>query len=325
MATIEVVKGGIESAVQDFPGRLGYWSIGIPPSGPMDSFAFRLANRLVGNEVGEAALEVAAGMAAFKFLKDTCLAITGADMQPTVNSSSVPMWENVLVKSKDVLELRTLRGSGFRTYIALAGGIDVPVYLGSRSTFAAGGFGGFNGRALKAGDVLETFNPSTPISQLTGRTLKSPIPAYTSELQIEVMEGPHSAPDFFTEDDMKSFFSEPFKVDLNSNRLGYRLAARKWTWARPDGGIAGKHPSNILDNGYSVGAVNVSGDQPIILTVDGPSLGGFVCCACVISASLWKIGQARPGRDNLRFKKVSMDEATDKRKSLERSLIEAVD
>ena len=310
--------------VQDFPGRLGYWSLGIPPSGPMDSFAFRLANRLVGNDVGDAALEVAAGMAVFRVLKDTSLAIAGADMQPTLNGSSVPMWENVVVKANDVLEFRTLKGSGFRAYISLAGGIDVPLYLGSRSTFAAGGFGGFNGRVLKAGDVLETRKPRTPISQLTGRTLKNSIPVYSSEWQVEVMEGPHSAPDFFTEDDMNSFFSEPFKVDLNSNRMGYRLTTRKWTWARPDGGIAGKHPSNILDNGYSVGAVNVSGDQPIILTVDGPSLGGFVCCACVISASLWKIGQARPARDNLRFKKVSLEEATDKRKSLERTLNEAV-
>jgi len=137
---------------------------------------------------------------------------------------------------------------------------------------------------------------------------------------VEATVGPQAAPDFVSEDDLEAFFSEVHRVDRNANRLGYRLSPRQWRWARPDGGIAGKHPSNIIDNGYTVGSVNISGDQPIILMRDGPSAGGFICLCCVVTGSLWKVGQAAPGRDELKFKKVSYDEAIELRRGLERNL-----
>ncbi len=315
------MKGGVETTVQDYPGRLGYWDIGIPPSGPLDDYSLRLANVIVGNAQGQAALEAAAGMFSMKMRGDLVLAITGADMQPTLGGRPAPMWESFLAKDGEVLSLGIAKTSGFRAYVAVAGGIDVPSYLGSKSTFAAGGFGGFEGRVLKPSDILKVGASENEPSKLVGRKAKDRVvPAFSKTLEVEVTVGPQAAPDFVSEDDVYAFFSELHKVDRNANRLGYRLSPRQWKWARQDGGIAGKHPSNIIDNGYTVGSVNISGDQPIILMRDGPSAGGFICLCCVVTGSLWKVGQAAPGRDELRFKKVSYDEAIELRRGLERNL-----
>ena len=319
--SFEVLKGGIEATVQDYPGRLGYWDIGIPPSGPLDDYSFRLANLLAGNKPGDAALEVAAGMFSVRAKDDIVVAVTGAEMQPTSGGKPVPMWESVLLKQGEDLTLGIAKTSGFRAYVALAGGVRVPDYLGSKSTFAAGGFGGFQGRVLKTGDVLELGKSDGEKAGLVGRkVVGSAIPKFSQTLEVEVTVGPQAAPDFVTEEDLDAFFSEVHKVDRNANRLGYRLTPRQWKWARSDGGVAGKHPSNIIDNGYTVGSVNVSGDQPIILMRDGPSAGGFVCICCVVTGSLWKVGQAAPGRDQLKFKKISYDEAIELRRKLEKNL-----
>ncbi|HEY6283538.1 MAG TPA: 5-oxoprolinase/urea amidolyase family protein [Nitrososphaerales archaeon] len=319
--SLEVLKGGVEATVQDYPGRLGYWDIGIPPSGPLDDYSFRLANLLVGNRPGDAALEVAAGMFSMRAKSDLVVAVTGADMHPTLTGKPVPMWESFLVKEGEDLTVGIAKTSGFRAYVAVAGGIEVPDYLGSKSTFAAGGFGGFQGRALKVGDVLQVGENEKERAGLVGRkVVEDVIPKFSQTLEVEVTVGPQAAPDFIKQEDLLAFFSEVHKVDRNANRLGYRLTPRQWKWARSDGGVAGKHPSNIIDNGYTVGSVNVSGDQPIILMRDGPSAGGFVCLCCVVTGSLWKVGQAAPGRDQLKFKKVSYDEAIELRRKLEKNL-----
>jgi urea carboxylase len=318
---MEILKAGVEATIQDYPGRLGYWDLGIPPSGPLDDYSMRLGNVLVGNAAGSAAIEVAAGLFSMKPKADTLVAITGANMQPTLNGQPAPMWESFLAKEGDVIGLAIAKSTGFRAYVAVAGGIDVPSYLGSKSTFAAGGFGGFEGRVLKPGDVLRTGQSERSYSKQVGRMVKeAAIPKFANILDIETTVGPQAAPDFVTEEALQSFFSEIHKVDRNANRLGYRLSPRTWKWARTDGGIAGKHPSNIIDNGYTVGSVNISGDQPIILMRDGPSAGGFVCICCVVTGSLWKVGQAAPGRDSLKFKKISYQEAIDLRRGLERNL-----
>jgi biotin-dependent carboxylase-like uncharacterized protein len=323
--TLEVVKGGVETTVQDYPGRLGYWDIGIPPSGPLDDYSLRLANILVGNKPGEAALEVTAGLLAVKATHDVLLSVTGADMQPKLNGNPAPMWESFPTHAGDVLSLGIAKTGGFRAYVAIAGGIDVPPYLGSRSTFAAGGFGGFQGRVLKPSDVLRVGTGEQDPQSLVGRRVKDGIvPRFENVLEIEVTVGPQAAPDFVPEEEVQAFFAGVHKVDRNANRLGYRLAPRQWRWARTDGGIAGKHPSNIIDNGYTVGSVNISGDQPIILMRDGPSAGGFICLCCVVTGSIWKVGQAAPGRDALKFKKVSYQEAIELRRNLERNLLTGI-
>jgi len=316
--SFEVLKGGIETTVQDYPGRLGYWAIGIPPSGPADDYSFRLSNRLVGNGPGLAGLEVTAGLLAIKMRSESVIAITGANMQPKLNGMPVLLWESISINEGDTLALSIAKDTGFRSYIAFAGGIDVPDYLGSKSTFAAGGFGGFGGRPLKPGDVVKLGRSSSDLSNLSGRKLKDEaIPNLSNILEVEAMIGPQAGPDFVLDEDVDAFFFENHKVDRNSNRLGYRLSQRKWMWSRADGGVAGKHPSNIIDNGYTVGSVNISGDQPIILMQDGPSAGGFICLCCVVSAGMWKVGQAAPGRDAIKFKKVSYTEAIALRKHIE--------
>jgi urea carboxylase len=216
------------------------------------------------------------------------------------------------VRPGQTLALSSVAGPGFRSYLAVSGGIDVPAYLGSRATYAPGAIGGFEGRALKKGDRLAVGQSTRSADDVAGRRVKtSVVPSYQSDWELEAVPGPQAAPDYWTWDDYDHFFRHNWKLDRNSNRMGYRLEPYHWQWARKTGGVAGGHPSNILDNGYAVGAVNISGDQPIILCVDGPTLGGFVCAAGVAYGAMWKLGQMVPGRDHIRFKELSIDEAAD--------------
>lgn len=291
--TIDILVPGTMTTVQDYPGRLGYWDVGVPPSGPMDHLAFRWGNRLLGNPLGAAGLECTLVGPTLRFNAPTRICLTGAQMQATLDGAEIPYWQTVAVRAGSVLALKTILGAGCRTYIAIQGGIPVPQYLGSRATFTLGQFGGHGGRALRAGDVL----PLTPWDGVDAPTVlpRELIPQYTDSWDISVMVGPHGAPDFFTPGDMEILFTHAWVVHHNSARTGIRLIGPKPTWARPDGGEAGLHPSNIHDNAYAVGTIDFTGDMPIILGYDGPSLGGFVCPATIIQAELWKIGQLKPG------------------------------
>lgn len=309
---LDVIEGGIQTTVQDYPGRQGLLDQGICPAGPFDGVAFRLANLLVGNAAGDAGLEITAGNFRVRFAEDAVVALCGADMQPRLDDEAFPLWESRLVRAGQELALSSVRGGGFRSYLAVAGAIDVPEYLGSRATYVPGGIGGFQGRGLKKGDRVPTGSPAGDLGSLPGRRVRSDlVPTYGTEWELEAVPGPQSAPDYWTWDDFDDFFSNTWKLDRNSNRMGYRLQSHSWRWARTGGGVAGGHPSNILDNGYAVGAVNIAGDQPIILGVDGPTLGGFVCAAGVAFGAMWKMGQMAPGRDLIRFKELSIEEAAD--------------
>jgi urea carboxylase len=299
---IDILDGGVQTTVQDYPGRLGYWHVGVPPSGPIDPLAFRAANYLAGNPESAAALEIAVMGPSLRCTSDTVIAVTGADFDARIDGAPVPRWIAVPVKAGDVLTMSTAQSTGARAYLAVAGGIDVPAYLGSGSTFILGKFGGHAGRALRAGDVLHLGAASGP-----PRTIAAP-PAYSHEWEIGVLYGPHGAPDFFTPEDIEMFFSTAWKVHHNSDRTGTRLIGPKPEWARPDGGEAGLHPSNIHDNAYAVGTVDFTGDMPVILGPDGPSLGGFVCPATIAHAELWKMGQLRPG-DLVRFRPLTHAQA----------------
>jgi urea carboxylase len=309
---IEVLEGGIQTTVQDFPGREGLLDQGICPAGPFDNLAFRLANLLVGNEPGTAGLEITAGNFQARFDDESVIALTGADMQPKLDGEAIELWRSYRVHPGQTLALSSVHGPGFRSYLAVSGGIDVPAYLGSRATYVPGAIGGFEGRALKKGDRLATGALSQSLDAIPERRVKAAVvPSYDSDWELEAVPGPQAAPDYWTWDDYDHFFSHNWKLDRNSNRMGYRLEPYSWQWARKTGGVAGGHPSNILDNGYAVGAVNISGDQPIILCVDGPTLGGFVCAAGVAYGAMWKLGQMVPGRDHIHFKALTIDEAAD--------------
>jgi urea carboxylase len=300
---IEIIEPGMQTTVQDYPGRLGYWHVGVPPSGPMDSLAFRAANSLAGNTESAAAIECTMAGPSIRFHSDALIAIAGADMHARLDGKSVPMYQALDVKSGSTLRLGTAT-EGARAYIAIRGGIDVPDYLGSCSTFILGKFGGHAGGTLRAGDMLRW---GTETGNRTPEFRNPGVPVYTHEWNIGVMYGPHGAPDFFTEDDIEMIFGTPWKVHHNSDRTGVRLIGPRPKWARKDGGEAGLHPSNLHDNAYAVGAMDFTGDMPVLLGPDGPSLGGFVCPVVIVEDELWKLGQLRPG-DTVRFQRISQAE-----------------
>jgi urea carboxylase len=307
--TLEILSPGQFTTVQDYPGRVGYWEVGVPPSGPMDHLSFRLGNRLLGNDEGAAGLECTLVGPTLRFTAATLFCLAGARMTATLDDRRIPNWKPTAAAAGSTLKLATVTGAGCRTYVLFRGGIDVPDYLGSRATFSLGRFGGHQGRALQSGDVLKlacTVCPEAPAP------LKPLSPALVSPLvrrwRIGVLDGPHGAPDFFTDDDIATFFATDWEVHNQSARTGVRLVGPKPRWARTDGGEAGLHPSNIHDTAYAVGAVDFTGDMPVILGPDGPSLGGFVCPATIVQAELWKIGQLRTG-DTVRFVPMSPAQA----------------
>ncbi|HZV99254.1 MAG TPA: urea carboxylase, partial [Methylophilaceae bacterium] len=305
--TLDVLEAGVQTSIQDYPGRTGYWAVGVPPSGPMDHLAFRLANRLVGNVEGAAGLEITLIGPRLQFNSDAVIAIAGAPIEATLDGQPLALWQSHVVKAGSVLRLGTLQGAGCRSYLAVRDGFDVPDYLGSKSTFTLGQFGGHGGRTLRIGDVLHLAEKSN--GQAEQKILPAEFqPSYSHHWEIGVLYGPHGAPDFFTDDDITMFFSTDWEVHYNSNRTGVRLIGPKPQWARKDGGEAGLHPSNIHDNAYAIGAVDFTGDMPVILGPDGPSLGGFVCPATIVQAELWKMGQLKAG-DKVRFKRLTQDQA----------------
>ena len=297
--TIEVLAPGTQSMIQDYPGRVGYWDIGVPPSGPMDHLAFRLANRIVGNEEGIAALELTITGPTLRFNCDTVVALTGAHMKALLDGEPVAYWQPIAVKAGSTLKLRGIDGGGSRSYLAVKGGFDVPDYMGSKATFTLGQFGGHGGRTLQVGDVLRLHGAGAPDAHCKPLP-DALVPQYGKHWDIHVTYGPHGAPDFFTDTDIETFFDTDWEVHYNSSRTGVRLIGPKPAWARDDGGEAGLHPSNIHDNAYAIGAVDFTGDMPVILGPDGPSLGGFVCPVTIVQAELWKMGQLAPG-DTIRF------------------------
>ncbi|MGB6686944.1 MAG: urea carboxylase [Terracidiphilus sp.] len=315
----EVLDGGMQTTIQDYPGRLGYWHVGVPPSGPMDALAFRLANRLVGNDEDAAAIEMTTMGARLRFDADATIALGGADMGATLDGAAVPQWRAFAVRAGSTLRLGAVKGGGTRAYLAIAGGIDAPQFLGSRGTFMLGGFGGHAGRALRAGDVVH-FLPVSAGNAGTGTAptkFDNPPLDYARQWEIGVLYGPHGEPDFFTPADIAMFFSAEWRVHYHSDRTGVRLIGPKPEWARKDGGEAGLHPSNIHDNAYAVGSIDFTGDMPILLGPDGPSLGGFVCPAVVIEAERWKLGQLKAG-DTVRFRRVTFAQAKTLEADLER-------
>jgi urea carboxylase len=298
-ATVDVVAAGGAATIQDWPGRLGYWHVGVSPSGPMDDASFRLGNRILGNTEGAPGLECTAGGPSLRFNVPTRVCLAGARTKATIvcadGAVCEPPWESaVSVPAGATLVVGAISGAGLRTYVLVEGGFAVPAYLGSASTFTLGGFGGHGGRELQPGDVLHLGRSRA------SSTDPPPAPHLTHDWELRVVDGPHGAPDFLTPAGVDALYDATWTVHYNSSRTGVRLVGPRPQWARPDGGEAGLHPSNIHDSPYTVGAVDFTGDMPIILGPDGPSLGGFVCPFSVVHDERWKLGQLAPG-DTVRF------------------------
>ena len=304
---VQVIKKGLETSVQDYPGRIGTLNLGFPPSGPMDSWSFRLANILVENEPGAAALECQFLGPTLKFNSDRIIAITGANMFPKLDGTPVPLWESLEVKKDQVLEM-SFATVGARSYIAFSGGINTTPWLGSRSTFHKAGVGGIEGKAIQEGQII----PLNKSKSVAGRKIKKnsiPVMSTNKKWSVEVVKGPND--DWVDEKGHKMFLNSDWKLQSKSDRTGYRLNGPKWSFTKKathKGLEHGTFPSNIIDQGYPVGAINLAGQTPIILVNDGPSMGGFIVPYTVPSASFWKLGQAKPG-DKFNFVEISVEKA----------------
>jgi urea carboxylase len=305
MHALTVVEPGLQTTVQELPGRTGYWAVGVPPSGAWDDFSASLANLAVGNAPGAAGLEAVLTGPVLRFHRRSLICLAGAVSGASLDGRPVAAGVVTSVAVGGVLSVGACGAPGMRIFLAIAGGIDVPPVLGSRATFLLGAMGGVSGRALIAGDELGVRAQENATAPLDVDTL---LPVIGDAWELRVIPGPHGAPEHLTESGAAAFFEATWTVDHRADRTGVRLVGPRPGWARADGGEAGLHPSNIHDSAYPVGGIMISGDTPVIVGPDGPSLGGFVVACVVISADQWSLAQLRPG-DRVRLVPVTMEQA----------------
>lgn len=300
---IEIIEPGLATSIQD-QGRSGYYSVGIPPSGALDLYSAALANLLVGNSPSMAVIEATYMGPKIRFTTPAVIAVTGAQIPVQINGLEIPQWESVGVNVDDVLSFGILQ-AGARFYVAVAGGIAVPEILGSRSTYALGAFGGFEGRSLKSGDLLPVGLASGPVGRVISSEWR---PEFPREVDVRVVLGLYDYR--LTDLGLSALLDKPWKLSPVADRIGFRYSGQQLEWrdrVQPFG--AGSDPSNIVDAGYPVGSIQVPGGvEPIILHRDAVSGGGYAMVATVISADMSLVGQCAPGTMT-NFKPVSMDEA----------------
>jgi biotin-dependent carboxylase-like uncharacterized protein len=304
---INVRQPGLLTTVQD-TGRFGEYAIGMPPSGAMDVFSYQVGNYLVGNEEGAAGLEITYFGPDLEFTEDTIIAITGAEMPPKINGEEAPTWETLQVEEGDVLSFDYLK-NGARSYLAVAGGIDVPVFMHSRSTYTLIGLGGHEGRALQEGDELKVGEaPENADVQVGKRVDDDHIPAYSKETELRVIIGLASYR--LTEESMEEFLTVEWTVTPDADRVGYRYKGGELTFVeREQPAGAGADPANVVDFGYPIGSIQVPGGvEPIVLMNDAVTGGGYATIGTVISADRDKLAQTKTN-DKTRFRSVDLDEA----------------
>jgi len=306
----KVIKPGLATTVQDL-GRPGYFHLGIPIGGAMDRLAMRAANMLVGNDEGAAGLEAVFVGPELEFTVETTVAVTGAEMPIFVDGEEKPGWTAFRVKAGQMLSFGYLK-SGARVYIAVAGGIDVPTALGSRSTYAIGALGGYKGRPLAAGDDLPIGRGGTVKEGRSVPEALRRMPGKPAEIRVLPGLYWHRV----TEEAQTAFYEDTWKVAPEADRMGYRFrGGRALSFVpreQPFG--AGSDPSNIVDSCYPYGSIQVpGGTEPIILHRDAVSGGGYFMIGTVISADMDLIGQMQPNMPT-RFVKIGMDEALSARR-----------
>jgi len=295
--TLEVQSPGPLATVQD-GGRFGFGKYGVPPSGALDPFSLRMANLLVGNPEQSAGIEITLMGFRARVLTDAVVAVTGGDLQPMVNQEELPMWSCRTVKKGDLLTFKGLK-TGCRAYLALGGGVEVPVILESRSTNLSSGFGGLEGRPLRTGDTVLSASPRRYLKAAGQRVDPALIPAYGKQWSLRALLGPQG--DEFPSATRQAFFSSSFTAMPESDRTGIRLGGPA-LHRTPD------LPESIISEGVAPGTVQVPGDaQPIIILVETIT-GGYRKIATVITVDRGLLGQIKPG-DAVRFQEVSMEEA----------------
>ncbi|KAI1848467.1 hypothetical protein JX266_005773 [Neoarthrinium moseri] len=314
-AAIDVLSGGSYTLIQDYPGRptVGH---GFGHAGPMDPISFRVANALVGNSMNTEALEITLTGPELLFLGEATISLCGPEAPAYLDASELPMWTRVHVRAGQKLKVGKLV-QGCRSYLAVYGGFpNVAQWFGSKSTNPMVNVGGYQGRALRAGDFLRIVD-STPLpTQQNVSVPRELIPQYDHDCwDIQVMSGPYET-GYLSTEDIEMLFSTAWQVSHNAARGGIRLIGPRPKFSRADGGEGGAHPSNVIDYGYPIGGLNWTGDEPVIFPVDCPDFGGFICSLTVIKADYWKIGQIRSG-DHIRFRRVTLDGALECRKKSE--------
>ena len=293
----EVLEPGFLTTVQDL-GRYGFSRFGVPPSGALDTFSFRVGNLLVGNQEEEASLETTIMGLKLKVLREVVIAITGGDLFPTLNGESLEMWKTHLLVEGDVVTFKRIR-SGCRAYLALNGGFIVPKIMESRSTYLSGKFGGFQGRPLKRGDILYTNDHPPSLKKLGLRFPNDSIPSFEKDIMLRVVPGPQDY--HFTEKGSQTFSSSAYRVTPQCDRMGVRLEGPKIE-TRPD------VEESIISEGLISGAIQVPGDGKPIIILTELVTGGYTKIATIISTDLTKVAQLKPG-DRVRFEPISIEKA----------------
>ncbi|MCA0988532.1 biotin-dependent carboxyltransferase family protein [Guptibacillus algicola] len=290
----KVKKPGLLTTIQDH-GRVGYQQYGIVVAGAMDSFSMNISNFLVGNKGDEAVLEVTVMGPKLEVLGDAIIAICGGNLSPTVNGKNVPMWKSFEVNAGDRLEFGQ-PVEGARSYISVAGGFDIPIVMGSKSTYLKAGIGGFEGRALERGDVLKSARNA---KGKRGRALHyDEVPTYEKEITIRVVMGPHLHA--FTDEAVETFLSSTYEVTPKSDRMGYRVTGPT---------LEHETSADIISEAIPLGGIQVPANgEPIILMSDRQTTGGYTRIATVISNDISSLAQAMPGC-KIRFQEVSVEEA----------------
>ena len=324
---IRVKSPGLLTTVQD-TGRFGEYDIGMPPSGAMDVFSYQVGNYLVGNGDGAAGLEITYFGPELEFTEDAVVAVTGAEMPPKINGEEAPTWETLQVREGDVLSFDYLK-NGARSYLAVAGGVDVPVFMHSRSTYTLIGLGGHEGRALKEGDELglgearngEARNGEARIGK---RVEEGQIPRYTKETELRVIIGLASYR--LTEESMGEFLNVEWTVTPDADRVGYRYRGGELGFVeREQPAGAGSDPANVVDFGYPIGSIQVPGGvEPIVLMNDAVTGGGYATIGTVISADRDRLAQSKTN-DKTRFRSIDLEEALAAREDRRRRLAEIKD
>ena len=312
---IDFISGGAYTTVQDWPGR-PTMGRGFPHAGPMDPLAFQIANILVGNSRSKEGLEITLDGPELRFLGRAIVAICGAPMELHLDGKAIPMWTRIEIKAQQILKIGKTTGGGCRSYLAVHGGfLNVAEWFGSKATAPGVGVGGYQGRALASGDLLSTTKDipadlSKPLALPAGL-----IPDYPCHWEILAMVGPYEE-GYLTTEDVDMIYGTKWQISHNAARGGIRLVGPKPQWARADGGEGGAHPSNVVEYGYPVGALNWTGDDPCIFPVDCPDLGGFVSSTTIIKAEYWRLGQVKAG-NTMQYKRVSLEDALAVREKVE--------
>src|SRR5918992_4912178 len=292
----------------------------MPPSGAMDVFSYKIGNYLVGNEEGAAGLEITYFGPRLTFTEDAVIAVAGAEMPPKINGEEVPTWETLAVRSGDALTFDYLQ-NGARSYLAVAGGIDVPVFMHSRSTYTLIGLGGHEGRALKEGDELQLGDAQNGEARIGRRVEDDHIPRYTKVNELRVIIGLASYR--LTEESMKEFLNVEWTVTPDADRVGYRYRGGELGFVeREQPAGAGSDPANVVDFGYPIGSIQVPGGvEPIVLMNDAVTGGGYATISTVISADRDRLAQTKTN-DKTRFRSVDLEEALAAREQRRKQMAE---